>query len=164
MGWLFTAGLSRSDLIRERTKSWEYKGASGRCLAHACVGNVLWMVCEIRKPESQVDRFIECDLMAPKRGYGWGYKDMTESMHPYYYSCPLAYLDMAPVACEEWRVEVRKYHARRNSIRERLRTFKIGDTVPLVGCSIPSVTLTSLRPLRGLHGGTLYRVPIRLLG
>ena len=37
-------------------------------------------------------------------------------MHPYFYSCPLSYLEMVPIehfgGNEEWRVGVRSYHQR----------------------------------------------------
>lgn len=36
-------------------------------------------------------------------------------MHPYYYSCPLSYLDLAPEQSAEWRAGVRAYHARRRT-------------------------------------------------
>jgi hypothetical protein len=34
-------------------------------------------------------------------------------VHPYYYSCPLRYLDMAPVQSFEWRERVHRFHAGR---------------------------------------------------
>jgi hypothetical protein len=57
-------------------------------------------------------RYIQCDLLKGG-GNGWGYKSMDESMHPYYYSCPLSYLDLAPEQCAEWRQKVREYHRQR---------------------------------------------------
>jgi hypothetical protein len=45
----------------------------------------------------------------------WYHKPMEESMGPYYYSCPLSYLDLAPVASWHWRDGVIQYHARRGS-------------------------------------------------
>ena len=45
----------------------------------------------------------------------WGYKDMEESMHPYYYSCPLSYLELVPIdqygGNAAWRAGVQQYHA-----------------------------------------------------
>jgi hypothetical protein len=34
-------------------------------------------------------------------------------MHPYYYSCPLRFLDLAPEQSRAWREGVRAYHAQR---------------------------------------------------
>jgi len=44
----------------------------------------------------------------------WGYKSLIEAMHPFYYSCPLSFLEMVPAGspevCPEWRAMVRKWH------------------------------------------------------
>ena len=58
--------------------------------------------------------FIRCDLLQGS-GNDWGHKPLEEAMHPYYYSCPLRYLDMAPEQCRDWRDGVRAHHARRNA-------------------------------------------------
>ena len=128
MGWLFTLGSTRRDLIAERAKHWECTGENGMlinstCLAHCYRGGrfsgVLWSVWErtftrdgrIAQP---TERWITCDLLRYQNGYGWGYKDMEESMHPYYYSCPLGYLEMVPLdqfgGNAEWRQGVVEYH------------------------------------------------------
>jgi hypothetical protein len=66
---------------------------------------------------------------------------MSEQVHPYYYSCPLAYLDMVPeVKCEEWRALVREYHA-------NTQKPKIGEELRLQHATIPHVVVTSY------HGG-----------
>ena len=46
------------------------------------------------------------------------HKPMCESMGPFYYSCPLGYLELVPVADEQWRECVRSYHAKRRKKRE----------------------------------------------
>ena len=170
MGWLFTRGQTRADLIQRLTKPEESDKSSYRTLAHCCKGNVLWAVQEVTFKQSNPrfeagvpHAFIACYLMGYDRApdcRGWGYKDMEESMHPYHYHCPLAYLDMAPEACPAWREEVRKLHARNS------RPLAIGDCWSLVGCKVESVCITSVRPLRGRdrNTGTLYRLKRRLLG
>ncbi|MGH8472386.1 MAG: hypothetical protein ACREVJ_08050 [Gammaproteobacteria bacterium] len=69
-------------------------------------------------------------------------------MHPYYYSCPLGYLKLAPADCAAWREGVRAYH----------RRFTIGQCVRLIGCCIPWVRTTQLKPLCGEYGGIVYRL------
>ena len=138
MGWLFTAGISRHDLIADNTKSWEKTRDDGTvikstCLAHCYRGGVfsgvLWSVWErsFTKDDEQVEptqRSIVCDLLRCVQG-DWGYKDMEESMHPFFYSCPLKYLEMVPMdqfgGHTEWRELVRQYHAR---ITEKRRSRK----------------------------------------
>ncbi len=92
-------------------------------IAHALRGNVLWSVVEMTaKAEGvhhdlaagQSPRYIRCDLLE-RSGGQWGHKPLDESMHPYYYSCPLSYLDLAPEQSADWRAGVRAYHARRRT-------------------------------------------------
>lgn len=160
MGWSFSyEPQSKSSLIKERTeRQWNISQTkSWTCLAHAVRGNVLWTVWEIADISSNVPRrFIGCDLLGTHGGEGWGYKDMSEEMHPYFYSCPLSYLEMVPVASEEWRAGVRAYHAKRK------RKFSLGETIELVpGCKPPRVTLTSIKPLVGTYEGRVYKVAPR---
>lgn len=138
MGWLFKTGYSRHDLIQERTKNWERIKDDGTiinstCLAHCYRGGVfsgvLWSVWErtfIKEGQQteQPQRWIICDLLRCVQSE-WGYKDMEESMHPYFYSCPLKYLELVPIekfgGHAEWRELVHKYHAR---ITEKRRARK----------------------------------------
>lgn len=159
MGWLFKSGYTKSDLIKHLIKPEENEQRRRETLRHCVRGNVLWSVIEItRKQEGSRLRFIACHLLASHSdGYGWGYKDMDESVHPLYYSCPLQYLEMVPeVANESWRELVRFHHQRRN--------VRVGQKVALIGSSIPWVTIVSKRPLIGEHNGVRYRVPSRFLG
>jgi hypothetical protein len=63
-----------------------------------------------------IERWIGCDLLRSQTGFGWGYKDLDESMFPYFFSCPLKYLDLVPIekfgGNAEWRATVRRYHQR----------------------------------------------------
>ena len=118
MGWLFQPGSTRRELIKERTHGWERASnemlVKSSCLAHCFRGGrfsgVLWSVWE--------RTFTK----------GWGYKDMEESMHPYFYSCPLGYLEMVPIeqfgGNEEWRVGVRSYQQRAKDKRIARRLQK----------------------------------------
>lgn len=136
MGWLFTQGQTLKELIVRQTKGWEHTQQDGTvikniCLRHCYRGGsfsgVLWTVWERTfekdgQPVKPADRWIGCDLLRFQNGYGWGYKDMAESMHPYFYSCPLGYLALVPVASEEWREGVRAYHARAAERRKAKRS------------------------------------------
>jgi hypothetical protein len=105
------------------------------------------------------ENFICCTLLGSEPGFGWGCKHITESMGPAYYSCPLSYLDMAPVRSPEWREQVRRYHA------PRLQRLRIGQTVNLR----PNSTghrhgkVIRLRPLLMDIGGFPCKVPRSLL-
>ena len=83
-------------------------------------GDVLWTVVRVTAKQAGVMGlaagesvcYIGCHLLESSGG-DWGYKSLDESVHPYYYSCPLRYLDMAPVQSSEWRERVHRFHAGR---------------------------------------------------
>jgi len=143
MGWLFTPGSNRRSLIAERTEGWEREHDNGlrittTCLAHCyrggCFSGVLWSVWERTfekdaQPTEQPQRWIQCDLLYfNKRHDGWGYKDMIESMHPYYFSCPKKYLGMVPLeqfgGNAGWREQVIEHHQRATEKRRARRLAK----------------------------------------
>lgn len=167
MGWLFTLGQSRAQLIQRLTRDEDNERSSYHTLNWCTKGNVLWTVQEVTyKLSLQYEvgvpnRFIGCFLMKNDRGHGWGYKDMCESMFPYYFTCPLAYLDAVPEANAGWRAKVREYHALRS------RKAKVGDIWSLVpGYTVRQVEIVSIRPLlgRGRPDGRIYRIKRELLG
>ncbi len=160
MGWLFTHNQSKRELIARLAAPESNKRRRWHTLAHCLRGNRLWAVVEVvGEQETRLERYIACYLLAyDKSCRGWGYKDMDESLHPFYYDCPLGYLAMASIACEAWREQVRAYYARLR------RPFEVGQKVTLVRSRLPWVRITSLRPLRGEHGGVVYRLPRALLG
>jgi hypothetical protein len=112
MGWTFTYGQKRAELIAERTAAREWKGKDGvqikdTVLAHCYRGGVFkgtfYAVHErthTKGKQVETERWIEVTLMQchtyPEHGPSWGYKDMEESMGPCEVSCPLGYLEMVP--------------------------------------------------------------------
>lgn len=174
MGWTFNInpGQTKADFVRECLALFRSPCTVER---HAVVGNHLWAI--VAHPE--MGREIVLFLMQKARSSarlgegGWGYKDMTESMGPCYYTCPLAFLDAVPVPEGEqrgawaraWRDKVRAYHASKASKRKALAGLREGCTVRLVeGCKvygqpITEAKITSVRPLRGV---VLNGYPVKL--
>lgn len=120
MGWYFSH-QSRSELIAELIAPQETSRASIKVIAHTLRGNVLWSVAEVTAKTEGVHadlapgdtvRYIRCDLLQ-RSGNQWGYKPMDESVSPFYYTCPLSYLEMAAEVSSQWRAGVRAYHAQR---------------------------------------------------
>ena len=117
MGWFFQSG-SRDELIKELIESRETEQVSARTVAHSLRGNVLWSVVHVTVKQAGVPNptaersrcYIACDLLQKCSG-GWGHKPLNEAMHPYYYTCPLRYLRMAPATSPEWRERVLAYHS-----------------------------------------------------
>ena len=166
MGWLYPYGASKKQVIETVTKGWDNDRSICLTLKHCVRGNVVWTVQEtLVKETGQIIRWIGCYLLASSEG-SWGYKSMDESMGPFYYSCPLSYLEMVPkVENKDWRDEVKKHHANRKSSSQGLtkafNSLKDGQSVllHLKNCKPKEMTLKSVRPLRATHKGTIYRVP-----
>ena len=134
MGWTYPHGLNRKQLIAQRVEGREREtgemSVKSVCLKHCYRGNVfsgvLWSVWErtFTKGGDEVqpsERWIQCDLLRCDQE-SWGFKGMEESMHPYYYSCPLGYLNLVPVdrygGNTEWREQVIEHHRRRAEKRK----------------------------------------------
>lgn len=125
MGWLFYA-ITQQDLVDDRLRSdLDHPRLRRQTLASELVdeagSKVLWSVVEYTAQTDDLSwlergrslRLINCDLIEC-RGGRWGYKGLDEACHPFYYSCPLAFLDLAPVVkSKKWRQGVRDYHAAR---------------------------------------------------
>lgn len=107
MGWYSNRG-NRKYVIEQLTAG----NNRTKCIRHCYRGNaftgVLWQVweCDII-PKT----FITVDILEYRNGQ-WYNKPIDESMGPYYYSCPLAYLDLASVENPAWRESVKEYHAK----------------------------------------------------
>lgn len=126
MGWLYTYGASKRDVIKERCAPWKWNAASGQTIAKCIRGNVLWRVVEVyHRTTGHFERAIMCDLLQTDLEGNWGYKDMDESMHPYYWSCPVKYLGMNTVPyCPEWREGVREYASKVKLRRQRINQYR----------------------------------------
>jgi hypothetical protein len=162
MGWYFPHGATKKDVVEELSQEWSNENATSSVLKKCVRGNVLWTVRERTLKDGTTLRYIGCDLLQGHRE-GWGYKPMDESMGPYYYSCPLPYLEMTPVANQKWREEVIKHHAQDQARKTLIRSLKERDTIVLrQGCSPRQLTLVSKKPLRGYGPyGILYKIGIK---
>ncbi|EDS7122094.1 hypothetical protein QEA29_003883 [Salmonella enterica] len=121
MGWLFCCD-SRSALIEHLTRTDENDAVRFQTLKYALRGNIIWAVVQVtakqnndflalKKDESL--NLIFCHLLQKSEGL-WGYKSLCEDTFPLYYTCPLRYLELAPVVrCASWRESVRVYHDNR---------------------------------------------------
>jgi len=104
-------------------------------LAHRAIGNRLWFLAQTRLGEHAGRIWIGLTLIDSRRGEV-AVKSMDETVGPYYFDCPLAFLDRAdpPVGpyAGPWREQVRAFHARRAArraaIRQGLRVSYEGHT------------------------------------
>jgi hypothetical protein len=111
MGWTYPYGATRAQVIDELTREQENaNGGVFRTLRKCFRGNTMYALHETG-PEGQTRKWIGIYLLQRSQG-SWGYKDMSEDMHPYYYDCPVSYLDEADEptseSAKEWRALVRQ--------------------------------------------------------
>jgi len=157
MGWYYSHHATKGDLIAELISESVGPEWTRKTIANSVRGAVLWTVNQMSNSTTGETRlFIGCDLL--EKNGEWGHKPMCEDDGPYYFSCPLKYLDMVPERNAEWRQKVREHHARRG------RRFSVGQQVALIGCTIPWVRITSANPLQGEYQGTRYRLNRGVLG
>lgn len=115
MGWTFIDRCrSKQDIIDTITN--DLKGDSNVSASHmTVVGKCLWALCDIKK-ENNAKAIIL--FLLDKQDGSWGYKDMDESMGPFFYSCPLKYLPLATIGVkEEWRQNVRAFHEKKKVVK-----------------------------------------------
>jgi len=112
----FTSGWdSRSSLIAHLVENDDHSTCVRNCYRGGIFAGVLWSV---RKFTDSPKILIFCDVLKCHGGE-WGYRDLTESMGPLYYSCPLTYLQMAEdVKNQNWRDKVVEYHREATERRE----------------------------------------------
>lgn len=182
MGWTVPYDTPhRADLIRDLTRTQEQKHEDGsltvwKSLAHCYRGGirsgVLYAVWEVATTDpkgtvTESRRFIGVYLLKygndRQCGSTWGYKDMDCCSGPNADSCPVSYLDMSPPHdgewCAKWHQRVRERAAKDAAMRAAIRGVKVGDELILKeGRKPSSVTVTSVKPLRGVAGFTTYRI------
>jgi hypothetical protein len=111
MGWLFFKP-SKEALVEHLLDPNQYSNA--KIVDHSLRGNHLWAQFETHEGK----RLIGLFLLGKSNGR-WGYKDMDETMHPYYYDCPLRLIDTATEPLNEnaakWREAVREYWKKKAS-------------------------------------------------
>lgn len=162
MGWYYTDGATRRDIIDELTKEQVTETTVFRTLRKCFRGNTMYALHESGPPAGPLTKWISVYLLQRHKD-SWGYKPLPEDALPYYFDCPLSYLDEADEAttenAKEWRAGVREVAEKRASKKP-----KVGETWTLEGCKIKEVEIVSLRPLHGRTAGTTYRIKRSLLG
>lgn len=128
MGWFYPAEVEGR---RELLDLLSSDSPAFRRARRYCCGNVLWVLWEpIGAAAPVADPWIGCYLMQ-RVGGRWGYKALCEESGPFYWSCPPAFLELAPVVDPEWREDVRAYWKRRAARRaERAALRRSWGDVP----------------------------------
>lgn len=111
MGWLISHDFSKKEQVEDLIKGWDIPDTNRKqvCIGHSVRGNVLYAVFQHKIDDvPSSDAYIAVFLLRKDRGYGWGYKDMTEACGPYVYDCPEKLFKLAPVVADaSWREKCR---------------------------------------------------------
>lgn len=137
MGWLYNTYPQSKDSYVKEILDRDF-GASSRftLLDHSLRGSCLWVLVQPDGHEPQIGLFL---LQRGSDGC-WGHKDMDEGSGPYYYSCPLRWLELVPEppcpvdghrgSRRSWRDFVRDHHKQQAAGRKRVRP-SVGSTIRL---------------------------------
>lgn len=168
MGTYYSYGATRKDVIAEQTpeKRTQENGGTFETLRHCCKGNVLYALHRTTAPDGTSKKWICLYLLTNGGSDGWGYKPIDETMGPYYYLCPVSYLDAAdePMSdtAAEWRAEVRKQAAAKKV--QNAKKPQPGEYWSLLNCALPHVKIVSAKPLRGSYNYTTYKIKKKQVG
>ena len=126
MGWTFPHSTTTKARLKEEILSDYRHHPNWKILKTALVGSCFWMALHSLKTD---EKFIVLYLMEKHDGV-YGYKDMDETMHPFFYNCPLSLLDLTTSPKNEanpWRRAMRA-NAARVAMR-KITPIKVGDFV-----------------------------------
>jgi hypothetical protein len=167
-------GMSKMDVFREHFgKPWQGKERRYHVdLPHSTRSGV-WARLTITpldgSPGYAVILFHKLDRAGPR----WAEKSMDETAGPCEVDCPLALLDLVPLAPEagewarEWRDRVRAYHAAKRQAVALARSWQIGDRIEIPNAVPPVLTIAERRPGGGAVGvdpdGRRFRISRTLL-
>ena len=111
MGWLFTPGASRRDLIHRLTSDSVARTGEvhSKTIRYCLRGNNLWALTELCRGPYAGTKFIMLYMLRKdSQVEGWGYKDIEESCGPYYLSCPKSYIKQASAPINKYSADWRK--------------------------------------------------------
>jgi hypothetical protein len=162
MGWLFPYHTStKASLVEDVTK--EITASGNTIVATKSVGKGLWMLVTPKN----LDKPIIVFYLMEKVGT-WGYKDMDESMHPYYYDCPVAWLEKAPVLSQPWRDGVMAHINKKIELKEAAKkivankAYRVKGSWKFRGYPLTELYVTSTNPCLGRCNGDIIKISRKL--
>ena len=131
MGWTCYYAYGEKDKKTLMTKELEQYG-DVKVLKAAMKGSVYYAACINTKTPNEIWAIV----CLTRLDHGeFGYKDMDETMHPYYYNCPKSILDMLTpttnVQALQWREACRK--PKSESTLKKLNKLPIGSIIEVEG-------------------------------
>ena len=169
MGWTYTHKPRGKHLFNFFSE--EFNHEFGRVLDVAPVGYteayIAYQVLDKeKKPEKVVA--IMCLIRYTRDHYNFGYKDMDETMGPYYYNCPARILKQLTPTDNETALAWRNACQERLDKRKARKKLKVGDMIRFDkalkftdGSKLSDFIVVKLRPFR-LVDANGYGYPYRL--
>ena len=134
MGWLY-GWNSKQELVKHLEDLEE--NANYTIVKSTTIGNHWWAVIEGKPGSSLEGERLAVLCLLGSHDREWGYKDMDETMGPYYYDCPISYLSMLTEprndSARAWREQVKKYNDDKAKAKTLKSLLKEGSTVVVYG-------------------------------
>jgi hypothetical protein len=162
MGFLITK-QSKAELVAELKRNYS------TITEWSLVGNHLWGLYPVTTTHGGKfaigDLVIHLFLIKSFGDGGYGYKCLSESARPYYYTCPLKFLDKAVELSADWRNDVRTHHKTKAERASAMKRIKVGDTITLRNTTLKSVRVIALKPMLGIDetNNRTYRIPSKFI-
>jgi hypothetical protein len=168
MGWTFT-NKSSSVKVADFFKA-EWKDTIFHAVKVINMQEV-YMACSNKREPDTIFAVVCLLNYQPKEYMNFGYKDMDESMHPYYYNCPESILKLLSPTDKQnaiaWRAECQKRIDNKKSKAKFTKGSIIRFSKPIQfnsNLNIDAFRVSSMKPMRFLnasHYGDyhLYRLP-----
>lgn len=178
MGWTSCATATKESVIAERLRGWERRqGGRVEARTHAVRGNQAWFIFDVFDAEGKREFSYIGLLLFERDCAALAWKDLDESVAPYYTNCPIEFLDAVPLDLNrssgyaaEWREQVRAAAAEQSAAQQRTRDLRPGQTIVLPNTFTPNrlqlVAKQTARSwsARSLTGNqTVYRVGPKVL-
>ncbi len=122
MGWTFT----HKDKFTNVKSFFERQFTSSQILDCKVKNKVAYIAC---KRDEKVFAVVCLLNYRPKDYYNFGYKDMDETMHPYYYDCPTSILDKLTATDNRHSLEWRENCYKNMLKNEETKSLKVGDII-----------------------------------
>ena len=171
MGWTYMEKPSNIKKWFEDTLTWETDNYLTKCLkSHILLREGYAAIEQINKTTGEREVFAAIWLFHYKRSdfddYNFGYKEMDESVGPYYYNCPASILDLLTETKNEYAIEWRNKNREVLSNKKPRPKIEIGKTYTVLNSSLEQVRIVD--KIRGfwigVYGGCRYKIRSTRLG
>lgn len=156
MGWTFyNSHFNKNGKIDRKAEcdklnTWDNENSKGRILKSAMKGSTYYAALEHTDKKTNTIEVVGLVFLTSsdlKNGCNFGYKDMTESMGPGYYDCPLSIIKLLSPTTNEYAIEWRKKCIEQHKKpKSWLKDLKTGDKIIWTRGNGEKVVLTKHAP------------------